>query len=93
MKIIITLLLSLFALSSCVKEQEFSGDEMEARSLKAWMKKNHPELVGNYQENGGYYVDVLNWGDSTAVADDENDFGGQAIMDQDTCWVYYNFTG
>ena len=93
MKIIITLLFSLFALSSCVNEQEYSGDEMEARSLKAWMKKNHPELVGNYQENGGYYVDVLNWGDSTAAAEDENDFGGQAIMDQDTCWVYYNFTG
>lgn len=93
MKIIITLLVSLFALSSCVNEAEYSGDEMEARALKAWMKKNHPELVGNYQEKGGYYVEVLNWGDSTATADTENDFGSQAIMDQDTCWVYYNFTG
>ena len=96
MKIIITLLLSLFALTSCVTEPEYSGDELEARSLKAWMKKNHPELVGNYQENGGYYVEVLKWGDSTAAADAadaENDLGGQAIMDQDTCWVYYNFTG
>ena len=52
MKIIIALLLSLFALSSCVKEVEYSGDELEARSLKAWIKKNRPELVGNYQEKG-----------------------------------------
>ena len=93
MKIIITLLLSLFALTSCVNEPEFSGDELEARSLRAWMKKNHPELMGNYQEKGGYYVDVLAWGDNTATADSENDLGSQAIMDQDTCWVFYNFTG
>ena len=98
MKIIITLLLSLFALSSCVKEKEYSGDELEARSLKAWMKKNHPELMGNYQEDGGYYVEVLSWGDTTAAtadgtSDKQNDFGNQPIMEQDTCWVYYNFTG
>ena len=93
MKIIITLLLSLFALSSCVKEPEYSGDELEARSLKAWIKKNRPELVGNYQEKGGYYVDVLSWGDSEAIATSKNDFGGKPIMEQDTCWVYYNFTG
>ena len=93
MKIIIALLLSLFALSSCVKEVEYSGDELEARSLKAWIKKNRPELVGNYQEKGGYYVDVLSWGDSEATATSENDFGGKPIMEQDTCWVFYNFTG
>lgn len=93
MKIIITLLLTLFALSSCVKEPEYSGDELEARSLKAWIKKNRPELVGNYQEKGGYYVDVLSWGDSEATATSENDFGGKPIMEQDTCWVFYNFTG
>ena len=93
MKIIITLLLTLFTLSSCVKEAEYSGDEMEARSLKAWIKKNRPDLVGNYQEKGGYFVDVLSWGDSDAVATSENDFGGKPIMEQDTCWVFYNFTG
>ncbi|MBQ5700578.1 MAG: hypothetical protein IIV68_00485, partial [Alistipes sp.] len=98
MRIIITLLLSLFALTSCVNEPTYSSDELEARSLKAWMKKNHPELIGNYQENGGYYVHVLSWGDEVAATEESTtekviDLGNQPIMDQDTCWVYYNFTG
>ena len=94
MRVIITLLLILFALSSCVKEPEYSGEQMESRALKAWIKKNRPELVQNYQENGGYFVDVLAWGDSeAATTTSKNDFGNQPIMEQDTCWVYYNFTG
>ena len=94
MRIIITLLLTLFALSSCIKEAEYSGEQMENRSLKAWMKKNRPELVQNYQEKGGYFVDILAWGESDAAAAvSENDFGTLPIMEQDTCWVYYNFTG
>ena len=92
MKNIITLLLALVALSSCVKESEYSGTDFEARSLKAWMKKNHPELMGNYQTEGGYYVDVLEWGDMNTPAEG-NDFGSLPIMEQDTCWVYYNYTG
>ena len=90
MKIIITLLLSLFALSSCVKEPEYSGDKLEARSLRAWIKKNRPELLGNFQSKGEYYVDVLEWGEIDTPAKD-NDRGSEPIMDQDTCWVYYNF--
>ena len=92
MKIIITLLLSLFVLSSCVKEPEYDRTEIEARSLKAWIKRNRPELLGNYQQEGGYYVDVLKWGEDNTPADG-NDLGSQAIMEQDTCWVFYNFTG
>ena len=92
MKIIIALLLSLFVLSSCVKEPAYDTKELEARSLKAWIKKNRPELVGNYQQEGGYFVDVLSWGEQTTAAEG-NDLGTEAIMDQDTCWVYYNFTG
>ena len=92
MKIIITLLLSLFVLSSCVKEPDYNRTELEARSLKAWIKKNRPELVGNYQQEGGYYVDVLKWGEDDTPANG-NDFGTQPIMEQDTCWVFYNFTG
>lgn len=97
MKFIITLLLSLFALSSCVKEKEYSGDELEARALRAWIKKNRPELIQNYQQTGGYYVDVLAWGDTEATAEstttESNDLGNLPIMEQDTCWVFYNFTG
>lgn len=92
MKIVITLLCTLFALSSCVKEPSYPGDELEARSLRAWIKKNRPELLGNYQENGGYYVDVLSWGEDNTPASG-NDLGSGAIMEQDTCWVFYNFTG
>lgn len=92
MRTIITLLITLFALSSCVKEPEYSGKDFEARSLKAWMKKNRPDLMGNYQSEGGYYVDVLEWGDESTPASG-NDFGSLPIMEQDTCWVYYNLTG
>ena len=92
MKIIIALLLSLFALSSCVKEPSYDSKELEARSLKAWIKKNRPDLVGNYQQEGGYYVDVLKWGEEGTPING-NDLGSEAIMEQDTCWVFYNFTG
>lgn len=90
MKIIITLLLTLFTLSSCVTEPEYSGDQLESRSLRAWIKKNRPDLIDNHQTNGDYYVDVLAWGDSSTPASG-NDFGSEPIMEQDTCWVYYNY--
>lgn len=92
MKIIFSLIISLLALSSCVKEPEYSGDEMEGRALRAWIKKNRPELLGNYQQEGGYYVDVLAWGDTQSVAEG-NDLGSAPIMEQDTCWIYYNING
>lgn len=92
MKIFITLILTLFALSSCVKEPEYSGDEMESRALRAWIKKNRPDLLGNYQQEGGYYVDVLAWGDMQSAAAD-NDLGSEPIMEQDTCWMYYDING
>lgn len=79
-------------LASCVKENEMSGEKMENIALKAWMKRNHPELLGNYQEKGEYYVDVLEWGD-VLTPKNGNDLGGEPIMDQDTCWIYYNYTG
>lgn len=90
MKIVITLLITLFTLSSCIKEPKYSGDQMESRSLRAWIKKNRPDLLGNHQSKGDYYVDVLAWGDNSIPASG-NDFGSEAIMDQDTCWVYYNY--
>lgn len=81
------------ALSSCVKEPELSGEQLESRALRAWIKKNRPDLLPNHQSNGDYYVDVLEWGDSSAPKSDDNDFGGEAIMQQDTCWMIYSFTG
>lgn len=88
----IAICLCAVALVSCVKEPSTSGEEMEKRSLREWIKKNRPELLGNYQSQGGYYVDVLAWGETSAAVD-ENDFGGEPIMEQDTCWIVYNYTG
>ena len=79
--------------SSCLKEESMSNKEREKISLDAWIRLNKPELVGNYQSNGGYYVEVLEWGDESAVPTSENDIGGAPLMDQDTCWVYTNMTG
>ncbi|MBQ7856754.1 MAG: hypothetical protein IJ348_06560 [Alistipes sp.] len=85
-------LLCTLSLGSCVKEPEVSGADLESRALRAWIKKNRPELLKNHQATGDYYVDVLEWGDAS-VAKDDNDFGGEPIMEQDTCWMIYNFTG
>lgn len=92
---------ALFA--SCVKQDEMSGEKMENISLKAWMKKHHPELLGNYQEldnpdtdaketMGEFYIDVIEWG-YMLTPSNGNDLGGEPIMNQDTCWIYYNYTG
>ena len=56
--------------------------DIEQRSLKAWIEKNHPELADNYQEEGGFYVEVLDPGVADSVA----------ITGKDV-WVWYEFTG
>ncbi len=71
------------AFSSCIKETEISTQQMEARSLKAWVTKNRPELLDTYQQDGGYYIDVKKWGNTDSLA----------VMEKDSCWVYYVFTG
>ncbi|MBQ0079967.1 MAG: hypothetical protein KBS95_00245 [Alistipes sp.] len=88
--VVITVLCTGFL--SCVKEAVEDLQQVENRALRAWIKKNKPELLENYQEEGGYYVDVKQWGDVTTIKEG-NDFGGEPIMDQDTCWMFYRFTG
>lgn len=78
--------------TSCLTETSMDNEERERISLDAWISLHRPELVNNYQEEGGYYVEVLSWGDETAVPTSENDIGGAPLMDQDTCWVYTNMT-
>ena len=39
---------------SCVEEPTMSFNDIEQRSLKAWVNKHKPELVDNYQTEGGY---------------------------------------
>lgn len=77
---ITTLLLLIMA--ACIKEPTMSAEEIEQRSLHEWIKKYHTELLDNYQEDGGYYVEVLDYGriDSLPIS-------GRDV------WLWYNFTG
>lgn len=67
---------------SCVTEPTTPFKEIEQRSLNAWIEKYYPELLNNYQEEGGYYVEVL----------DEGLLDSLPISGEDV-WVWYNFTG
>lgn len=67
---------------SCIEEPTMSFEDIEQRSLKAWIEKYRPELADNYQEDGGYYVEVLEPGCADSVA----------ISGKDV-WLWYDFTG
>lgn len=69
-------------LAACAKEGSTSYTEQEKLALDAWMRINRPELLENYQETGGYYVDVEKLGatDSKPINDT-------------ACWVRFTFTG
>lgn len=75
--------------AACVKEPSVPYKEIESRSLEKWIEKYHPELTENYQEEGGYYVEVLDEGtaDSLAIADILAD------SEQGECWVTFDLTG
>ncbi len=75
------LLLLIITTTACVKEQEISYNEIEQRSLKAWIEKYHPDLVRNYQEDGGYYVEVLDIGVQDSLP----------ITGEDV-WVWFDLT-
>lgn len=74
---------------SCVKDPEEAYSDVENRSLRAWMLKNKPELVENYQEDGAYYVEVLDPGvaDSMSINEILKD------KDQGSCWLFFDMTG
>lgn len=71
-----------FVAVSCIKEPTISFNDIEQRSLKAWIEKYRPELLENYQEEGGYYVEVLDRGVQDSLP----------ITGKDV-WVWYDFTG
>lgn len=70
-----------FSLGSCVKSDDLTFSEVETIALKAWMEKNRPELLDNYQPQGGYYVELLDEG----VAD-------SLPLRQSNAWVWYDIT-
>ncbi|MDE6862603.1 MAG: hypothetical protein K2J31_07720, partial [Alistipes sp.] len=57
-------------------------EDVEQMALAAWINKYRPDLKDNYQENGGYYVEILDEGcaDSLPVAGKSS-------------WVWFDFTG
>lgn len=75
------LLLLIATTTACVKEPAVSYNDIEQIALKAWVEKYHPELVNNYQEDGGYYVEVLDYGHQDSVA----------ITGKDV-WVWFDLT-
>ena len=87
--------LVVFALTSCITEESIPNKEREKISLEAWIKLNRPELLDNYQEEGGYYVEILDGdkNENLPVSKDGNDYGSEPLMEQDTCWFFCNMTG
>ena len=72
-------------LSSCAKEQTESYDKFEDQALEAWMTQNRPDLLGNLQSEGGYYVDVIEAGETLS---------DNVLPIRDTaCWVRFDFSG
>ena len=94
-KSLLAMALAAVALTSCIKEESISNEEREKVSLEAWIKLNKPELLNNYQEEGGYYVEILDGdkNENLPISKDGNDFGSEPLMEQDTCWVFTNMTG
>lgn len=82
-----------FATISCITEESIPNSKREKISLEAWIRLNKPELLNNYQEDGGYYVEILDGDTNLGEPASENDFGSEPLMDQDTCWVFTNMTG
>ena len=91
----LTKILSLVAIAltlifgSCAKEESEKFSDIEKRALKAWMLKNRPELVENFQEEGAYYVEVLDPG----VADSATIHSVVNERDSVGCWLFFNITG
>lgn len=69
---------------SCAKEETESYDKFEDQALEAWMTQNRPELLGNRQSDGGYYVEVLAAGEDLSTVKPVRDTA---------CWVRFDFSG
>ena len=50
------------AFVSCIETDEMSFEEIEKIALESWMEINRPDLLANYQTEGGYYVELLDEG-------------------------------
>lgn len=69
-------------MAACAETEDVSYAVNERMALHEWMRLNRPELLGNYQSEGGYYVDVLEPGSEEA-----------APIRNRASWVRFTFTG
>lgn len=69
-------------LAACAETKDVPYNEKEQLALRAWMELNRPDLLENYQSEGGYYVDVFDLGSAEA-----------APIRNGACWVRFTFTG
>ena len=94
-KRIFFIICTLFTLSACVESTALDDDEVETIALQSWMEINRPDLLDNYQANGGYYVEILEEGvaDSVAVRYEDawlwfdvtcRDLAGNVVMTRDS---------
>ena len=90
---IVAVLATAFSATSCIKESSVSNKEREQISLDQWIALHKPELAANYQENGGYYVEILPGDMNESLPINGNNLGSEPIMEQDTCWVFTEMTG
>ncbi len=74
------LIMLVVATTACVREPQETHEKIEQRSLRAWIKKYHPELLDNYQEEGGYYVEILEEGSNDHITTGKN------------VWIWFDIT-
>lgn len=68
--------------ASCAEQTFESYEKYENIALKAWIEQNRPDLIDNFQEEGKYYVEVV----------DKGELDKDPIGKEDT-WVRFSFTG
>lgn len=81
-KLVSLLMVLLLSVVSCVKEPTMDAVDIEQRSLAAWIEKYRPDLKDCYQEEGGYYVDIIDEGHQDSLP----------VTGKDV-WLWYDFTG
>lgn len=86
-------MLAILASVSCTKDPSESFTDIENRSLRAWIDKNRPDLLENYQEEGAYYVEVFDAGAADSISISKVIEQSEADDELDGCWIFFNLTG
>lgn len=79
--IALALLLGTLLLGSCADKEDRVYKGEESIALGMWMEKYRPDLLGNLQQDGEYYIDIFDAGDQNRPISDT------------VYWVRYSFEG